>query len=215
MSQTLTFYTNPMSRGRIVRWMLEEVGQPYETVLLEYGTTMKAPDYLAINPMGKVPAIKHGDTVVTEGAAICAYLADVFPDAGLAPPPGNLLRGPYYRWMFFAAGPVEAAVTAKSLGLLAPADKKAMAGYGSFEETIDALERCMDSGPYICGDRFTAADVYVGSQIGWGMMFNSIDKRPAFVDYFERISSRPAAVRARELDDALMPEQSRPEPQES
>ncbi|HEX8309416.1 MAG TPA: glutathione S-transferase family protein [Allosphingosinicella sp.] len=214
MSDTsLIFYTNPMSRGRIVRWMLEEVGQPYETVLLDYGTTMKAPEYLAVNPMGKVPAIVHGDTVVTEGAAICAYLADAFPDAGLAPPSGNPMRGPYYRWMFFAAGPVEAAVTGKALGLLAPPDKKAMAGYGSFEETIDALERCAASGPYICGDQFTAADVYVGSQIGWGMMFNSIDKRPAFVDYFERISSRPAAVRARELDDALMPEQSRPEPE--
>ena len=216
MSDTsLTFYTNPMSRGRIVRWMLEEIGQPYETVLLDYGTTMKAPEYLAVNPMGKVPAIKHGDTVVTEGAAICASLADVFPDAGLAPPPGNPMRGPYYRWMFFAAGPVEAAVTGKALGLLAPSDKKAMAGYGSFEETIDALEGSVGSGPYICGDQFTAADVYVGSQIGWGMMFNSIDKRPAFVDYFERISSRPAAVRARELDDALMPEQSRPEPEQA
>jgi glutathione S-transferase len=212
---SLTFYTNPMSRGRIVRWMLEEVGQPYETVLLDYGTTMKAPDYLAVNPMGKVPAITHGDTIVTEGAAICTYLADAFPEAGLAPPPGSPLRGPYYRWLFFAAGPVEAAVTAKSLGLLAPADKKMMAGYGSFEETIDALESCIGSGPYICGDQFTAADVYVGSQIGWGLMFNSIDKRPAFVDYFERISSRPAAARARELDDALMPDQARPETEEA
>jgi glutathione S-transferase len=211
MSQSLTFYTNPMSRGRIVRWMLEEVGQPYETVLLDYGTTMKAPEYLAVNPMGKVPAIKHGDTVVTEGAAICAYLADAFPDSGLAPPPGNPMRGPYYRWMFFAAGPVEAVITGKALGLLAPPDKKAMAGYGSFEETIEALELCMGSGPYICGEQFTAADVYVGSQIGWGMMFGSIDKRPAFVDYFERIGSRPAAVRAREIDDSLMPEQSRPD----
>ncbi|MEO7178036.1 MAG: glutathione S-transferase family protein [Allosphingosinicella sp.] len=216
MSDTsLTFYTNPMSRGRIVRWMLEEVGQPYETVLLDYGTTMKAPEYLAVNPMGKVPAIKHGDIVVTEGAAICAYLADAFPDAGLAPPPGSPLRGPYYRWLFFAAGPVESAVTAKSLGLLAPADKKRMAGYGSFEETVDTLERSVGSGPYICGDQFTAADVYVGSQIGWGMMFNSIEKRPAFEEYFGRISSRPAAIRARALDDALMPEQSRPESEEA
>lgn len=208
---SLTFYTNPMSRGRIVRWMLEEVGHPYETVLLEYGTTMKAPDYLAINPMGKVPAIRHGDTVVTEGAAICAYLADAFPDAGLAPAPGSPMRGPYYRWMFFAAGPVEAAVTGKALGLLAPADKKAMAGYGSFEETIDALGRCMDPGPYICGDQFTAADVYVGSQIGWGMMFGTIEKRPGFEDYFERLQERPAAKRARALDDALMPEQALPQ----
>ena len=210
----LTFYTNPMSRGRIARWMLEEVGVAYETVILDYASSMKADAYLSVNPMGKVPAIVHDGKVVTEGAAICAYLANAFPDSGLAPPPGNPLRAPYYRWMFFAAGPVEAAVTAKSLGLLAPADKKGMVGYGSFEETIDALERCIGPGPYICGDQFTAADVYVGSQIGWGMMFGTIDKRPAFADYFGRISSRPAAIRARELDDALMPEQSRPERQE-
>ena len=203
----LTFYTNPMSRGRIARWMLEEVGEPYETVLLDFGTTMKAPDYLAVNPMGKVPAIKHGDTVVTEAAAICAYLADAFPEKNLAPPHASPERGPYYRWMFFAAGPVEAAVTGKSLGLLAPAEKKMMAGYGSFEETIDALERAVSGGPYICGGRFTAADVYVGAQIGWGMMFGSIEKRPAFTDYFERISSRPAAVRASEIDDAIVAEQ--------
>ncbi|MBV8687808.1 MAG: glutathione S-transferase family protein [Alphaproteobacteria bacterium] len=207
MSETLTFYTNPMSRGRIARWMLEETGCDYETVLLDYGTTMKAPDYLAVNPMGKVPAIRHGDTVVTEVAAICAYLADAFPDAGLAPPPGNPKRGPYYRWLFFAAGPVEAAVTGKSLGLLAPADKKMMAGYGSFEETIDALEQAISSSPYICGDQFTAADVYVGSQIGWGMMFGSIEKRPSFEEYFGRLGARPAAVRAREMDDALIAEE--------
>jgi len=205
MPETITFYTNPMSRGRIARWMLEEVGEPYETVVLDYGTTMKAPEYLAINPMGKVPAIRHGETVVTEGAAICAYLADIFPDKGLAPPPRSVLRGAYYRWLFFAAGPVEAAVTGKSLGLLAPEDKKMMAGYGSFDETIAALEQAVSQGPYICGTQFTAADVYVGSQIGWGMMFGSIDKRPAFVDYVGRLQSRPAAIRANEMDDALMP----------
>jgi glutathione S-transferase len=201
----LIFYTNPQSRGRIVRWMLEEVGRPYETVLLGYAESMKSPEYLAINPMGKVPAIRHSDTVVTEGAAICAYLADAFPDAGLAPPPGDPRRGPYYRWLFFAAGPVEAAVTAKSLGLLAPADKKMMAGYGSFEETVDTLEKAAASAsPYLCGDQFTAADLYVGSQIGYGMLFGSIEKRPLFEDYFARIQARPAAARAKELDDALM-----------
>jgi glutathione S-transferase len=202
----LTLYTNPMSRGRIARWMLEETGQSYETVVLDYGTTMKGANYLAINPMGKVPAIKHGDTVVTECAAICAYLADAFPEARLAPPPGDTARGPYYRWLFFAAGPVEASVTAKSLGLLAPADKKTMAGYGSFEETIDALESALAPGPYICGDQFTAADVYVGAQIGWGMMFGTIEKRPAFEAYFARLQARPAAIRANELDEALMPQ---------
>jgi glutathione S-transferase len=120
MTDELVFYTNPMSRGRIVRWMLEEIGHPYRTELLDFGTTMKAPSYLCINPMGKVPTIRHGDTVVTEVAAICAYLADAFPQAGLAPPPGDRLRGPYYRWLFFAAGPVEAAVTNKALGFVVP-----------------------------------------------------------------------------------------------
>jgi glutathione S-transferase len=211
MSESLTLYTNPMSRGRIARWMLEEVGCAYETVLLEYGGSMKGADYLAINPMGKVPAIRHGETVVTEAAAICAYLADVFPDAGLAPPSGNERRGPYYRWLFFAAGPLEAAVTAKALGLLAPSDKSTMAGYGTYEDTIAALETAVADGPYICGDQYTAADVYVGAQIGWGMMFGSIDKRPAFEDYFARISNRPAAIRANELDEALSAQvQNRP-----
>jgi glutathione S-transferase len=205
MSDPITFYTNPMSRGRIARWMLEEVGEAYETVLLDYGTTMKGEEYLAVNPMGKVPAIKHGDTVVTEGAAICAYLADVFPDKGLAPEPGSRLRGPYYRWLFFAAGPVEAAVTGKALGLLAPEEKKAMAGYGTFDETMNALEQAVNQSPYLCGDQFTAADVYVGSQIGWGIMFGTIDKRPAFEEYVARLQLRPAARRAAELDDSAMP----------
>src|SRR5436190_22464320 len=128
MTDELTFYTHPMSRGRIVRWMLEEVGQPYRTELLDYDTTMKAPAYLAVNPMAKVPAIRHGDTVVTEAAAICAYLADAFPEARLAPPPAE--RGAYYRWLFFAAGPVEAAVTDKSLGVRAPPGREVMVGYG-------------------------------------------------------------------------------------
>src|SRR5262245_11589114 len=205
MTETLIFYTNPMSRGRIVRWMLEEVDEPYETVLLDYASTMKGPEYLAINPMGKVPAIKHGDVVVTEAAAICAYLADMFPDRGLAPPSGNQMRGPYYRWLFFAAGPVESAVVGRPLGLLAPADKKAMAGYGSFEDTINALETALGHGPHICGEQFTAADVYVGSQIGWGMMFGNIEKRPAFEAYFARLQARPAAIRANQIDDAAMP----------
>jgi glutathione S-transferase len=196
-----------MSRGRIVRWMLEEVGEPYDTVILDYGTTMKGPDYLAINPMGKVPAIRHGDAIVTEAAALCAYLADAFPAAALAPPPGDAARAPYYRWLFFAAGPVEAAVTNKALGVSVDPEKKAFVGYGSFEEAIDALERAVAGRSYIAGDRFSAADVYVGSQIGWGMMFGTIDRRPAFVDYVERLQARPAAIRAHELDDAAMPAQ--------
>ncbi|HEY0113510.1 MAG TPA: glutathione S-transferase family protein [Allosphingosinicella sp.] len=207
MSESLTLYTNPMSRGRIARWMLEEVGCSYETVLLDYASTMKGAEYLAINPMGKVPAIKHGDTVVTEAAAICAYLADAFPDAGLAPPPGNPRRGPYYRWLFFAAGPVEAIVTGKALGLLAPPDKKAMAGYGSYEETLGALEQAVARGPYLCGDQFTAADLYVGSQLGFSMQFGMVEPRPAFSDYVARVTDRPAAKRAVQIDDLLIAEQ--------
>ena len=214
----LTFYTNPMSRGRIARWMLEEVGQPYETVLLEYGGSMKGADYLAINPMGKVPAIRHGDTVVTEGAAICAYLADAFPQAGLAPPPGDPQRGTYYRWLFFGAGPLESAVTAKAMGLLAPADKAVMAGYGTFESVMDALESAVSGPAWICGEQFTAADVYVGAQIGWGLQFGTMEKRPAFEAYSARLRERPAAVRASQLDDADMarvtpPQMAQPQPQ--
>jgi glutathione S-transferase len=211
MAKDLTFYTNPMSRGRIVRWMLEEVGQPYEAVILDYASTLKGPEYLAINPMGKIPAIKHGDTVITEGAAICAYLADAFPDAGLAPKPAD--RGDYYRWLFFGAGPVEAAVTARSLGFEPKPEQKRMAGFGSLADTLNALETAVTGREYLAGDMFSAADVYTGSQIGWGMQFGSIDKRPAFTAYWERISARPAAVRAREIDDGLIAAvQAQPQP---
>lgn len=193
-----------MSRGRIVRWMLEEIGAPYETRILEYAASMKAPEYLAINPMGKVPAIVHDGAVVTECAAICAYLADVFPAAGLAPAT-NSARADYYRWMFFAAGPLEAAVTDKSLGVVVPDDKKGFVGYGSLEQVQDALESALEGKSHIAGDRFSAADVYVGSHIGWGMQFGTIARRPAFEKYFADLASRPAAIRAREIDDTLMP----------
>lgn len=206
MAEDLIFYTHPMSRGRIVRWMLEEVGRPYRTEVLEYGTTMKSADYLAFNPMGKVPTIIHQGVVVTEAAAICAYLADAFPEAGLAPPPGDRLRGPYYRWMFFAAGPVEAALSNKAFGFEVPAERRGMIGYGSVEDVVNALEYAVTQSDYIAGERFSAADVYVGSQIGWGMMFGTLEKRPSFEAYWQRISGRPAALRAREIDDALAAE---------
>ncbi|MEO8714405.1 MAG: glutathione S-transferase family protein, partial [Acetobacteraceae bacterium] len=199
MTDELVFYTNPMSRGRIVRWMLEEVGQPYRTELLDYSTTMKAQAYLSINPMGKVPAIRHGDTVVTEGAAICAYLADAFPQAGLAPPHADRLRGPYYRWLFFAAGPLEAAASNKALGFVVPAEREMMMGYGNYDAVINVLEGAVSRGDYVVGDSFTAADVYLGSHIGFGMMFGTIEKRPAFEQYWARISARPAAMRARKI----------------
>ncbi len=204
MADELVFYTNPRSRGRIVRWMLEEIGQPYRTEALDYGTTMKAPAYLAINPMGKVPALRHGDVVVTEAAAICTYLADAFPHASLAPPPGDRLRGPYYRWLFFAAGPVEAAVSNKAFGFVVPQEREGTIGYGSFERFMKTLEQAVSRTDYLVGDSFTAADVYAGSQIGFGLMFKTFEPRPAFQQYWQRISARPAYARARELDEALI-----------
>jgi glutathione S-transferase len=205
MAEALVLYTNPRSRGRIARWMLEEVGQPYRTEVLDYGTTMKAPAYLAINPMGKVPALAHGDAVVTEAAAICAYLADAFPQAGLAPPPCDHLRAPYYRWLFFAAGPIEAAVSNKAFGFVIPPERQASVGYGSFERVMKALDDAVSASDYLLGDKFSAADVYLGSQIGFGLMFNTIEKRPAFESYWQRLTARPAYARARQLDDASMP----------
>ena len=206
MSDELVFYTNPQSRGRIARWMLEEVGRPYRTVVLDFGTTMKASAYLAINPMGKVPAVTWRGVAVTECAAICAWLADACPEAGLAPAFDDPARGTWLRWLFFAAGPLEAAVTAKALGLLAPAEKAGMAGYGSFEQVVDALEGAVSDGPWILGDRFSAADVYLGSQIMWGLQFKTLPDRDAFKAYAERLSRREAAGRARDIDDALIAE---------
>ena len=204
MSSDLTFYTHPMSRGRIARWMLEEVGRPYETVLLDYATTMKGADYLAINPMGKVPAIRHGETVVTEAAAICAYLADAFPQAGLAPASGSKDRGAYYRWLFFGAGPVEQAVLAFSLGWQVPDDRQATAGFGSMPLALNAIEGALKGREFLVGDHFTAADLYIGAQLGWGMQFGSIEKRPAVEAYVARLHARPAALRAVEIDDGLL-----------
>jgi glutathione S-transferase len=207
MADELVFYTNPQSRGRIIRWMLEEVGQPYKTEVLDYASTMKGSAYLAINPMGKVPALRHGDAIVTEAAAICAYLADAFPQAKLAPPPADRLRAPYYRWMFFAAGPVEAAVSNKALNFVVPPGRERMMGYGTYEQTMNALESAVSKGKYILGGEFSAADVYVGSAIGFGLMFGTIEKRPAFEQYWQRLSVRPAFSRAKELDDAAAAQQ--------
>ncbi len=204
VSSSLTFYTHPQSRGRIVRWMLEEVGEPYDTVLLDYGSAMKAPSYRAVNPMGKVPAIRHGDTVVTETAAICAYLADAFPAAGLAPAPRTRERGPYYRWLFFAAGPLEAAASNRAVGFVVPPGRERMMGYGTYGETLDALEGAVAmADPWLLGAAFSAADVYVGSHLAFGMQFGIIEKRPAFEDYCAALAERPARQRAVRIDDEL------------
>lgn len=198
----LKFYTNPMSRGRMARWMLEEVGAPYETVVLDYASTMKEEPYLGINPMGKVPAIVHDGQIVTECAAICAYLADAFPEAGLAPSLAD--RADYYRWLFFAAGPAEQAVTNKALGVTPDAQQQRMAGYGTFDLTIETLTKALTVNPYFAGQSFSAVDVYAGSQILWGMQFGSIPKNAAFEDYAGRVTSRAAYGRAAEIDDALI-----------
>jgi len=199
----MKLYYSPKSRSARPRWMLEEIGAPYRTEILEYGTTMKGPAYLAINPMGKVPAIVHGGRIVTEAAAICTYLADAYPDAGLAPPTGE--RDRYYRWLFYFAAAVEAAVTNRSLGLVVPADKERMVGYGTFDAVMNAVERAVSGTPYIAGDSFSAADVYCGAQIGWGLQFGFMDKRPAFEAYWARLADRPAYLRASAIDDALAP----------
>ena len=210
MTDELVLYTNPQSRARIARWMLEEIGQPYGVEVLDYATTMKAPAYLAINPMGKVPALRHGDAVVTETPAICAYLADAFPQAGLAPAPGDRMRAPYYRWLFFAAGPAEAAASNKAMGFVVPPERERMMGYGRIELVLDTLEAAVSQSDYLAGNAFTAADLYVGSHLGFGMMFGMIEKRPAFEHYWQRLSARPACLRAKELDDALAASQSSP-----
>lgn len=197
----ITFYMNPLSRSRIVRWMLEELEVPYEIERLEYEKDMKSDHYLSINPMGKVPAIRHGDKIITECAAICAYLADAFPEKNLAPPISD--RASYYRWMFFVAGPLEAAVTNNNLGFEVPLDKQRMAGYGSYQATIDTLAVATTQSRYIAGDTFTAADVYVGSHVGWGVQYKTLPERKEFTEYFERIRHRPAFIRADELDNAM------------
>ena len=200
----LTVYTNPMSRGQIARWALHEAGADYEQVILDYGTTMKGEDYLAINPMGKVPAIVRGDDVVTECAAICAYLADAFPDAGLAPHDDE--RADYYRWLFFAAGPVEAAITNKSLGFAIDPDKEMTAGYGNYDRTVQVLSDHFADRDFVCGDRFTMADVYVGSHAAWGMEFGSITETENLIAYAGRIAEREAYQRAKEIDGKLIAE---------
>lgn len=200
----LKLYTNPQSRGRIARWMLEEVGEPYDVETLGYGGTMKGAEYLQVNPMGKVPAVVHRGRVVTETAAICAYLAEEFPDAGLAPRPEE--RADYYRWIFFAAGPVEAAVTNQSMKVAPDEKQQMMAGYGNFELAMRVLEGAIARNRFVAGDRFTAADVYVGSGMGWYTRFGIIPRSAVFDAYLERIESRPAYVRANELDDALQAE---------
>jgi len=199
--ESLTFYTHPMSRGRVSRWMLEETGLPYEEVILDYGSTMKSSDYLAINPMGKVPALRHGGVTITENAAICAHLADLAPEKALLPPAGSALRGLCYRWLFFAAGPVESFLTARKYGTLAPTSE---AGYGNEADLLRTLEQAVAGKAYLVGDGFTVADLYVASVMGFYMRFGMLERRAAFEDYVRPHQQRPAALRAAARDEALM-----------
>lgn len=200
----ILFYTNPQSRGQIVRFMLEELGEPYETMVLDYGTTMKSAAYLAINPMGKVPAIRHNGQTVTEAAAICAYLADAFPNAGLAP--ALTERAAYYRWMFFAAGPVESAMLDRARKIDTQGEQKVMAGYGSWDDVMRALDIAVSGGAWLAGERFSAADVYAGLSMDWMVMFGMLQPSPPVAAYLERLRARPAYIRAKAIDAELVAE---------
>ena len=206
----LVFYTNPQSRGRIVRWMLEEVGEPYDTEIVPYDQ-MKDERYLAVNPMGKVPAIKHGQDVVTECAAICAYLADVFPQAELGPRGEE--KADYYRWMFYAAGPVEAAVSNKAMGWEPTPERERMFGYGNFDKVVAVLDELFSLRDYVCGDRFTGADVYVGSQIMFPLQFGMLPERESFLRYRDRLQARDAYQRATRRDEEAQQQMQPAQPQ--
>jgi glutathione S-transferase len=203
MTDAIAFYHNPQSRGRIVHWMLEEVNAPYEIKVVDFDKKEhKSPEFLAINPMGKIPAIVHRNTVVTECAAICAYLADAFPSAGLAPALDDPQRGTYLRWLFFGAGCVEPAIIDHMFSRPPPSRPTAM-GYGNYPDTLNTLEKAVSPGPFILGERFSAADVYVGSAIGWGLAMKAVEPRPAFAAYVERVSQRSAYKRSMAQSEAL------------
>lgn len=199
----LTLYHASPSRSSIALWMLEEVGAPYDIRLLRLSEgDNRKPDYLAVNPMGKVPALKHGDTVITEVAAICTYLADAFPDAKLNVPVGTPRRGVYLKWLFFGPGCLEPAVTDRALPRKEE-PRRAMLGYGDFETTMDVLAKAVEKAPWLMGEQFTAADVVIGANIRWGMIFKMVPERKEFLDYAARIAARPAAQRAEAKDKAL------------
>lgn len=202
MANDLTLYTHPM-RGRIVRWMLEEVGQAYRTEPLLNG--MVDSETLGTNSKGSLPAIRHGKVVVTGVPTICAYLADLFPAARLAPTREDELRGAYHRWLFFAAGPAEVAISSNVLGLDIAAGWERMAGYGTFAAMLDGLEAAVSWGDYLLGEQFTAADLFVGAQLGFGMKTGMIEPRPMFEAYWGRLYTRSAYQRAIKLAQAMSP----------
>jgi len=195
-------YHSPQSRSTSVRWMLEEIGEPYDLHVLNLTKgEHKAPAFLAINPMGKVPALQHNGATVTESAAIIAYLADAFSSAGLAPAIGDPQRGSYLRWMFFGPSCLEPAVSDRSLKREAgPASR---VGYGSYDATVEALAGALAVGPYILGERFSAADVVIGNNVRWMSMWKLMPDRPEFSSYVARLLERPALKRQMALDEEL------------
>ena len=197
----LVLYTNPQSRGRIAHWMMEELGVPYRTEWIQYGAEMKSPAYLAVNPMGKVPAITHGDTVITETAAICMYLADLYPEAKLAPAIGDPRRGTYLRWIVFNQAAVEPAITDKALKR-EPGPASTLS-YGTYDATIEALAGALAAGPYILGDQFSAADIVVGAGVRWMLGWKLLPERREFTTYVEVLTARPALQRALAADQEI------------
>ena len=199
MNDKIIFYMNPLSRARTIHWMLEEIGAPYETKVLSFkNKEHKSPEFLAINPLGKLPTIVHQGVTITETAAICTYLADRFPEAKLAPPINSSERGSYLRWMFFAATCLEAAVIDKMLNRNS-GDRPSALAYGSFEDMLRGTEQALTPGPFVLGKHFTAVDVYLASQIGFGFMTKQLPHTPLFDDYFARCTARPAYARSLEL----------------
>jgi len=201
MSDEIVFYHNPRSRAQMAHWMLEETGAPYRTVIVDFAAgENRKPEFLAINPMGKLPTIVHKGVVVTETGAIIAYLADAFPAAGLAPAVGDANRGAYYRWLFFGAGCFEPALFDRMTKR--PEAEKQMIGYGSYDDVVGAFRLALAKGPYLLGETFSAADVYVGAQINWAMSFGAPDLKgdPVFDAYVARITDRPAYKRASVAD---------------
>jgi glutathione S-transferase len=198
----LVLYHAVPSRSSIVHWMLEELGHPYELRLLDLTKgENRTPEFLAVNPMGKVPALLHDGAVVTESAAICCHLADAFPEAGLAFPVGDPRRGPYLKWLFFAPGCIEPAMTDRALKREPP--PRSMVGYGDIETLVGVLAAAVADGPYLFGETFTAADVVLGSTLRWALRFELMPAVDAFAAYMERLEARPALQRADATDAEL------------
>ncbi len=199
----LTLYHAAPSRSSIVRWMLEEIGEPYDVHLLSLSKgDNRAPDYLAVNPMGKVPALRHGDVVITEAAAICTYLADEYPRAKLNVPVGDPRRGPYLKWLFFGPSCIEPAMMDRAFPRKEEARRGAL-GYGDFDTVLNVVAKAVASGRFILGDQFTAADVVIGSGLRFGMMFKLLPERDEFMAYTQRLAQRPALQRAEAKDKEL------------